>query len=66
VLAIDPTILSLSQYMLQVSGLKGDKFDLKVNWAKVATLTASELTAGVNLTAYGDGPIAHGLRHGAD
>ena len=58
VLAIDPTILSLSQYTLQVSGLKSDKYDLKVNGAKVATLSANELAAGVNLTAFATGPIA--------
>ncbi len=58
VLAIDPTILSLSQYTLQVSGLKGNHYDLKVNGTKVATVTSNDLSSGVNLTSYGIGPIA--------
>jgi lysophospholipase L1-like esterase len=58
VLALDPTILELSQYGLKVTGLKDGNYQVKVNGAEVATLSAKELAAGVNLTAYGKGPMA--------
>ncbi|MBY0522849.1 MAG: hypothetical protein K2R98_05605 [Gemmataceae bacterium] len=51
VLAIDPTIRDLSQYMLQVTGLPPGKYLLSVNDVSATTLTAQELAAGVNLTA---------------
>jgi len=58
VLALFPTILDLSQYTLRVTGLSAGRYTLQVNSAPVATVTAQELAAGVNLTAYGQGPIA--------
>jgi hypothetical protein len=53
VLVLDPTILELSQYTLRVTGLKGDKYTLKINGVAAATLTGRELESGVNLTAFG-------------
>jgi len=58
VLALDPTILELSRYMLKVTGLKGGRYELKINGVPAATLTAKELEAGVNLTDLGPGPSA--------
>ena len=58
VLAFDPTILALSQYTLNVSGLKEGSYALKIGGVPVATLTAAELEAGVNLTAFGPAPQA--------
>ena len=58
VLPLFPAILDLSQYTLKVSGLTGGKYALEVNGTALATLTAEELAAGVNLTAYAKGPIA--------
>jgi lysophospholipase L1-like esterase len=58
VLPLYPTILDLSQYTLKVTGLKGTSYSLKINDAAVATVTAKDLEKGVNLTAYGQGPIA--------
>ena len=52
------TILDLSQYTLKVTGLKEGNYTLKINGIPTATLTAKELEAGVNLTAFGPGPQA--------
>ena len=53
VLPLDPTILDLSQYTLKVTGLKDGSYTLKINGVATATLTAKQLDAGVNLTAFG-------------
>lgn len=58
VLPLFPTILDLSKYTLKVSGLAASHYDLTVNGTPVATLSAKDLEAGVNLTAYAKGPIA--------
>src|SRR5262249_51774587 len=58
VLPLYPTVLELSQYTLKVTGLPAEKYQLKVDGKPVTTLTAKELAAGVNLTAYGEGAIA--------
>ena len=58
VLALCPTLLELSQYMLKVTGLKDGSYTLKINDVLTATLTAKELEAGVNLTAFGPSPQA--------
>jgi lysophospholipase L1-like esterase len=58
VLSLYPTILDLSQYMLKVTGLKDGSYALKVNGILTATLSAKELEAGVNLTAFGPTPQA--------
>jgi lysophospholipase L1-like esterase len=58
VLPLFPTILELSQYMLKITGLTGERYVLHANDTPLATLTAKELEAGVNLTSFGKGPIA--------
>ena len=58
VLPLFPTILELSQYTLRVTGLTGERYVLRANDMPLATLTAKELAAGVNLTSFGSGPIA--------
>ena len=62
--ALSPTILEMSQYMLKVSGLKGN-VTLKINGVETAVLSAQELEAGVNLTVFGGkdaNPIAVQMR----
>ena len=54
--AFDPTVLELSQYLLKVTGLKEGNYTLKINGVLTATVAAKELNAGVNLTAFG--PVA--------
>src|SRR5262249_37309821 len=51
VLPLAPDVLALSQYTLQVTGLKDGDYVLKINGKDSARLTAKELAAGVNLTA---------------
>jgi lysophospholipase L1-like esterase len=51
VVGFDPTILEMSKYTLKVTGLKDGPYQLKINDAPVAEVTAKELQAGVNLTA---------------
>jgi len=58
VISFYPTILDLSQYSLKVTGLKGSSYSLKINGIPTATVTAKELEAGVNLTAFGPAPMA--------
>jgi lysophospholipase L1-like esterase len=58
VLPLYSTILELSQYTLKVTGLKDGSYLLKINGVPTATLTAKELEAGVNLTAFGPKPQA--------
>ena len=58
VLPLFPTILDLSQHTLKVTGLSGERYVLSANDAPLATLTAKELAAGVNLTTFATGPIA--------
>jgi lysophospholipase L1-like esterase len=58
VLPLYPTILEMSQYTLAVKDLSEGSYTLRINGTDVATCTAKELAAGVNLTAYGKGPIA--------
>ncbi len=58
VIALYPVILDLSQYDLQVTGLKEGNYQLKINGINSATLTAKELEAGINLTSLGALPKA--------
>ncbi len=58
VLPLFPTILELSQYTLKITGLSAERYALRANGTLLATLTARELEAGVNLTTFGAGPIA--------
>jgi hypothetical protein len=51
IVAFDPTVLELSQYLLKVTGLKDGNYALKINGVPAATVAAKELDAGVNLTA---------------
>ena len=56
--AFYPGILELSQYTLKVTGLKAEKYALTINGVPAATITAKDLAAGVNLTAFGPLPNA--------
>lgn len=50
VLSVDPTILALSQYTLQVKGLKEGTYTLKINGQAVSQVNAKQLSSGINLT----------------
>jgi len=56
VLPFYPTVLDLSQYTIQISGLKGSRYALKINGVPAASLSGKDLEAGVNLTALGPTP----------
>src|SRR5262249_18579344 len=58
VLPLYPTILELSRYELKVTGLKPGTYKLLVDGKQLISLSDKELSAGVNLTAYGQGPLA--------
>jgi hypothetical protein len=58
IVAFYPALLDLSQYLLKVGGLKEGIWSLKINGDPTATLSARELEAGVNLTAFGAAPQA--------
>jgi lysophospholipase L1-like esterase len=51
VLPLAPDVLTLSRYTLTVSGLKAGDYELRINGASCARLSARDLAAGVNLTA---------------
>jgi lysophospholipase L1-like esterase len=51
VLAIAPDVLALSNYTINVTGLKLETYSLVIDGVACAKLTAKELAAGVNLTA---------------
>ena len=56
VLPLYPAILDLSQYTLKITGLKEGNYTLKINGIVTASLSAKDLEAGVNLTAFGASP----------
>ncbi|MFB3891817.1 MAG: GDSL-type esterase/lipase family protein [Phycisphaerae bacterium] len=58
VLPLCPAVMELSQYTLKVTGLKDGSYSLKINNIDTAVLTAKELDAGVNLTAFDPLPQA--------
>jgi lysophospholipase L1-like esterase len=58
VLALDPTILEMSDYTLKVTGLADGPYEVQVNGAPIGVATGKELAAGVNLTKFSQGPIA--------
>ena len=58
VVPLFPVILELSQYILKVNGLSAERYALKINTADVATVSSKELAAGINLSAYAQGPLA--------
>ena len=51
VLAIDPTVLALSQYLLAVKNLPAGSYTLKIDGVPCGTFSAKDLAGGVNLTA---------------
>jgi lysophospholipase L1-like esterase len=51
VLAIDPTILALSQYTLAVTSLAPGEYVLKIDGIECGKFNRDALTAGINLTA---------------
>jgi hypothetical protein len=55
-LPLFPTILELSQYTLQVTGLTGD-YSIKVNGREIGRVNGAEMEKGVNLTTFAKGPI---------
>jgi acetyl esterase/lipase len=57
VLPLCPTILDISQYTLQVTGLKPGQYTIKIDGIATATVSEKELDAGINLTAYGPNPL---------
>ncbi|MFA6293062.1 MAG: GDSL-type esterase/lipase family protein [Victivallales bacterium] len=56
------SIANLSQYILTVSGLKSDKYDVSVDGVKVATVASSELAKGWNMGLLDKGPVADQCR----
>ena len=52
-----PAVLDLSRYMLQVNGLPAGKYRVSINGKPAATLDASELAAGWNITSAFDSAI---------
>ncbi|MFA6568278.1 MAG: GDSL-type esterase/lipase family protein [Victivallales bacterium] len=56
------SIADLSQYMLAVSGLKADNYDVSIDGAKVATVSSAELAKGWNMGLLDKGPVADQCR----
>lgn len=56
IVAFDPTIFAMSQYLLTVKGLKAGDYLLKINGVVSGTVTAEQLARGVNLTSLVAGP----------
>jgi lysophospholipase L1-like esterase len=56
------SIANLSQYMLTVSGLKADKYDVSIDGVKVATVSSAELGKGWNMGLLEKGPVADQCR----
>ncbi len=57
-LNLAPIIDELSRYELKVIGLKAEKFDVKIDGEKVATITREDLEKGWNMASLQTGPIA--------
>ncbi|MEO6788811.1 MAG: SGNH/GDSL hydrolase family protein [Chthoniobacteraceae bacterium] len=55
-----PSLLDLSRYMLQVTGLPAGKYRVSINGKPAATLDAKELDDGWNITSVFDGAIGEG------
>ncbi len=60
--ALMDSIANLSQYMLTVSGLKSDKYDVSIDGIKVATVSTAELAKGWNMGLLNKGPVADQCR----
>ena len=56
------SIAGLSQYMLTVSGLKADKYDVSIDGTAVATVSSAELAKGWNMGLLDKGPVANQCR----
>lgn len=56
------SIAALSQYILTVSGLKSDNYDLSIDGVKVATVSSADLAKGWNMWLLDKGPIADQCR----
>jgi len=56
------SIANLSKYMLTVSGLKADNYDVSIDGVKVATVSSAELANGWNMGLLDKGPIAEQCR----
>jgi lysophospholipase L1-like esterase len=56
------SIANLSQYMLTVSGLKSDSYDVSIDGVKVATVSSDELAKGWNMGLLEKGPVADQCR----
>ncbi len=56
------SIANLSQYMLTVSGLKADSYDVSIDGVKVATVSSAELAKGWNMGLLEKGPVADQCR----
>ena len=56
------SISGLSQYMLTVSGLKSDKYDVSIDGTAVATVSSAELAKGWNMGLLDKGPVANQCR----
>jgi hypothetical protein len=57
-LQLVPLSDKLNRFMLTVTGLKGEKYDVAIDGTRVATVTAQQLAAGWNMSELTDGPIA--------
>jgi len=62
VLSLDTTIADLSQYLLTVTGLKADRYDVAIDGIKVATVPAADLAKGWNMGTLDKGPVADQCR----
>lgn len=57
VMPITPDVLKLSQYTLQVNGLKAGQYEVRLNQVPVARVSAEQLGQGINLTSYAPGTL---------
>jgi hypothetical protein len=61
-LALAPVTDELSRYMLTVAGLSAPSYELSIDGLKVATLSAEELSRGVNLSTLATPATAQSLQ----
>jgi lysophospholipase L1-like esterase len=62
VLAIMDTVANLSQYMLTVTGLKAERYEVAIDGVLCAKVTAADLAKGWNLGTLDKGPVADQCR----
>jgi lysophospholipase L1-like esterase len=58
VLPVMPSLKDLSKYVLKLTGLKGQAYDVVIDGQKVANVGAEQLTAGWDMGFLDKGPIA--------